>query len=134
MAPSPDGRLLYIVDSMRGIVAVMDTETLAITQTERVELGRLEHGRTSAMLSADGNTLYVGVGGSSVSRIDVATLEVLGRWPLPGDVTGLALSEDGARLYAALGDSVAIVDSGTGDALATLPFGQVESILHVATP
>jgi hypothetical protein len=134
MAPSPDGRLLYIVDSMRGIVAVMDTETLAITQSERVELGRLEHGRTSAMLSADGNTLFVGVGASSVSRIDVATLEVLGRWPLPGDVTGLALSEDGARLYAALGDSVAIVDTGTGDAMATLPFGQVESILHVASP
>jgi DNA-binding beta-propeller fold protein YncE len=86
------------------------------------------------MMSADGNTLYVGVGGSAVSRIDIQTLEVLGRWRLPGDVTGLALSDDGARLYAALGDDVAIVDTGTGDALATLSFGRVESILHVATP
>jgi DNA-binding beta-propeller fold protein YncE len=134
MAPSPDGRLLYIVDSMRGIVAVMNTRTLEITRTGRIDPRPLEHDRTSAVLSADGNTLYVGVGGPSVSRIDVATLDVLGDWPLPGDVTGLALSEDGARLYAALGDGVAIVDTGTGDASATLPFAEVDSILHVATP
>lgn len=134
MAPSPDGRLLYIVDSMRGIVAVMDTRTLEIIRTKRIDLRPLERSRTSAILSADGNILYVGLGGSSVSRIDVATLDVLEDWPLPGDVTGLALSEDGARLYAAIGDSVAIVDTATGDASATLSFGQVESILHVASP
>jgi hypothetical protein len=134
MASSPDGRLLYIVDSMRGIVAVMNTRTLEITRTGRIDPRPLEHDRTSAVLSADGNTLYVGVGGPSVTRIDVATLDVLGDWPLPGDVTGLALSQDGARLYAALGDGVAIVDTGTGDASATLPFAEVDSILHVATP
>jgi hypothetical protein len=134
MAPSPDGRLLYIVDSMRDIVAVMNTRSLEITRTRRIDPTPVQHGRTSATVSTDGNTLYVGLGGSSVSRIDVATLDVLGGWPVPGDVTGLALSEDGARLYAALGDGVAIMDTGTGDALATLSFGQVESILHVATP
>ena len=134
MAPSPDGRFLYIADSMRGLIAEMDTKSMKIIRSELIDLGPLEHGRTSARMSADGNTLYVGVGGSAVSRIDVQTLEVLGRWRLPGDVTGLALSDDGARLYAALGDDVAIVDTATGDALATLSFGRVESILHVATP
>ena len=49
-------------------------------------------------------------------------------------MTGLAMSQDGARLYAALGGPVAVVDTGTGDASATLPFGHVESVLHVATP
>jgi len=133
MAPSPDGRFLYVVDSMRGLVAEMNTRSLKITRSERIDLGPLEHGRTSARMSADGSTLYVGVGGSAVSRIDVETFELLGRWPLPGDVTGLALSDDGARLYAALGDSLAVVDTGTGDAT-TLSFGRIESILHVATP
>ena len=57
-----------------------------------------------------------------------------GRWPLPDDVSGLALSEDGARLYAALGGRVTLVDTGTGDATTTLAFGGVESILHVTTP
>jgi hypothetical protein len=133
MTPSPDGRSLYVVDSMRGLVAEMNTRSLKITRTERIDLGPLSHGRTSTRMSADGSTLYVGVGGSAVSRIDVETFELLGRWPLPGDVTGLALSDDGARLYAALGDSLAVVDTGTGDAT-TLSFGRIESILHVATP
>jgi hypothetical protein len=86
------------------------------------------------MLSADGNTLFVGVGGESITRVDIDTLQTIGDWSLPGNVTGLALSADGARLYAALGDHVAIVDTGTGDALATLSFGPTDSILHVATP
>ena len=134
MAPSPDGRSLYIVDSIRGRIAVMDTRTMEITRSERIDLGPLDRGRTSARISVDGQTLFVGDGGSSLARIDTETLGVLGRWRLPGDVTGLAMSEDGARLYAALGGRVALVDTGTGDATTTLPFGYVESILHVATP
>lgn len=134
MAASPDGRFLYIVDSMKGRIAVMNTGSLKITRSEAIDLGTLEHGRTSARMSADGKTLFVGVGGSSLALVDTGTLDVLGRWTLPGEVTGLAVSEDGARLYAALGGSVAIVDTGTGDPTGTLSFGQVESILHVATP
>ncbi|HWL90204.1 MAG TPA: hypothetical protein VNP90_02460 [Actinomycetota bacterium] len=134
MAPSPDGRLLYIVDSKQGIVAEMDTETMEITRTERLDLDPAERGRTTAMMSADGNTLFVGVGGEAINRVAIDSLQTLGPWPLPGNVTGLALSEDGARLYAALGDHVAIVDAGTGDPLSTFSFGRTESILHVATP
>lgn len=62
------------------------------------------------------------------------TLQMTGRWPLPDDVSGLALSEDGARLYAALGGRVTVVDTHTGDATTTLAFGGIESILHVTTP
>ena len=133
MAPSPDGRSLYIVNSMRGLIAEMDTHSLEITRSHRIDVGRPESGRTTATMSADGRTLYVAVGGSAISRVDVATLEIRGRWSMPGDVAGLALSDDGARLYAALRNSVAVVDTDTGDAVATLPFGSVESILHVAT-
>ena len=134
MAPSPDGRSLYIVDTMGGRIAEMNTRSLKITRSRQVDLGPLGEGRTSARISADGRTLFVGDGGSSLVRIDVRTLEVIGRWQLPGAVSGLAMSEDGARLYAALGGPVAVVDTGTGDASATLPFGHVESVLHVATP
>jgi hypothetical protein len=134
MSPSPDGRSLYIVDPMRERIAVMNTRTLEITRSERIELEPLQPGRTSAGISVDGHTLFVGDGGSSLARIDTRTLEILGRWRLPGDVTGLAMSEDGARLYAALGGAVAIVDTGSGEATTTLPFASVESILHVATP
>src|SRR6185437_11167465 len=115
------------------LIAEMNTRSLEITRSARIDLGTFDHGRTSARMSPDGNTLFVGVGASEVTRIDIKTLHFLGRWPLPGDVTGLALSGDGARLYAALGDGLAVLDTGTGRA-ATLSFGGIESILHVATP
>jgi sugar lactone lactonase YvrE len=134
LAPSPDGRILYIVDSMRGRIAVMNTETLEITRSERIDLGPLEGGRTSARMSADGSTLFVGDGGPSVARIDTGTLRMTGRWPLPDAVSGLAMSEDGARLYAALGGRVTVVHTDTGDATTTLAFDGIDSILHVTTP
>ncbi|MCD6022356.1 MAG: hypothetical protein K0R20_2066 [Actinomycetia bacterium] len=134
LAPSPDGRVLYIVDSMRGRIAVMDTESLEITRSERIDLGPLEGGRTSARVSADGSTLFVGDGGPSLARIDTGTLEMTGRWTLPDDVSGLGLSEDGARLYAALGGRVTVVDTHNGAATTTLAFGGIESIVHVTTP
>jgi DNA-binding beta-propeller fold protein YncE len=135
IAPSPDGALLYIVDSMRGAVAVMNTRTLAIERAGRVELSALGGVATSAQVSADGRTLYVGSleDGAAVFAIDTATLEVAHRWPMSGDVSGLGLSVDGRRLYVALQDGVAILDSATGAELTSVPFQGIESILHVAT-
>lgn len=134
LAPSADGRSLFVVDAMRGLVTELNTTTMATTRTVRVDLGRLDHGTTSALVSPDGRSLFVGIGEAAVARIDTRTLDVLDRWDLPADLTAMALSPDGARLYAALGDRVAIVDTTTGKALSTLPFGPVESIVHVATP
>jgi hypothetical protein len=134
LAPSIDGRSLFVVDAMRGIVTELNTRTMAIMRTERVDLGELHRGRTTALMSEDGSILHVGTGGASVVRIDARTLDVLGRWELPGDLTAMALSPDGARLYAAAGDRVAVVDAATGEPLSTLPFGPIASILHVATP
>ncbi|MGQ0668936.1 MAG: YncE family protein, partial [Actinomycetota bacterium] len=124
MAASPDGERLYVVDSIRGLVAVMDTSTLEIFRTEELQLESLGGIRTSAQVSADGDTLFVGsVGdGSAVYAIDSATLDVLHRWPLDGIVSGLGLSGDGLRLYVALGDRVAVLDPATGQELAAVPF------------
>jgi hypothetical protein len=133
LVPSVDGRSLFVVDAMRGLVTELNTRTMAIERTARVDL-ELHRGRTSAVMSPDGSTLYVGVGETSVVRIDPRTLDVLGRWELPADVTAMALSPDGARLYAAVGDHVAVVDTATGEAHSTLSLGPVTSILHVATP
>jgi hypothetical protein len=133
LAPSPDGRSLYVVDSVRGLIAEMDTRTMRITRTQRLPLGGRERGRTSALVGPDGSALYVGMGGSAVSRIDLETLEVRNRWRLPAPVRGLAASEDGHRLFFALSDRIAMVDTETGRTLSTFPTGPVESILHVAT-
>ena len=136
MAASPDGKSLYVVDSILGLVAVMDTATLEILRTEDVQLGSLGGVRTSAQVSADGDTLFVGsVGdGSAVYAIDTATLDVVHRWPLDGIVSGLGLSGDGLRLYVALGDRVAVLDPVTGEELAAVSFFGADSIVQVGTP
>jgi sugar lactone lactonase YvrE len=87
-------------------------------------------------MSSDGDTLFVTSArdGAAVYEIDVETLSVRARWPMRGPVGQLGLSSDGARLYAALTDAIAIVDTETGDPLEELSFDGVESILHVATP
>ena len=133
MAPSADGRSLFIVDSGRQLVVEMDTRTLATTRTARIDLGDPDEGVTSAHVSPDGTTLWVGVGGA-VSRIDVATFEVLGRSRFGGSVRALATSRDGARLFIALRDRISVVDPTTGRTLAAPAFPRIESILHVATP
>ena len=135
IAPSPDGTLLYIVDSMHGAVAVMNTRTLAIERTGRVDLSALGGVRTSAQVSADGRTLFVGSlgDGAAVFAIDTTSLQVVHRWPMNGDVSGLGLSVDGQRLYVALQDEVSVLDASTGAELTTVPFQGIESILDVET-
>jgi hypothetical protein len=136
MTPSPDGRILYIVDSMRGIVAEMDTRSLEIVRTARVDLGSGDGARTSAVTSADGSTLFVSssTDAPAVYAIDTDSLAVSARWTLPGTVSDVGLSGDGARLYAALNDHVAVVDPSTGSRLGMLAVRGVAGILNVETP
>jgi hypothetical protein len=87
-------------------------------------------------MSADGHTLFVGSArpGAPIAALDVDTLRVLARWTMPSGVTAFGMSSDGARLYAALGDQVRIVDPTSGDELGELRVDGVDAILHVFTP
>ena len=84
-------------------------------------------------MSADGSTLFVGDGGLPRARRcrdapDDRALAVARRRQ------GARVVGGRARLYAALGGRVTVVDTDTGDAITTLAFGGIESILHVTTP
>lgn len=134
LASSADGRSLYIVDSVRGLVTVMDTETLEILGTHEVGLHRAGARHTSAVLSADGRTLFVGAGGatSTLYAIDTTTFEVTDRWSTAGDASGLALSGDGLRLYVALEDRVVVFDPTTGGELGAVPLLSPGPVLEVS--
>ncbi len=136
MATSPDGRLLYIVDSVQGRIVAMDTRSLEIVRSEAVDLGSLAGERTSAVTSADGTTLFVSSASDdeAVYAIDTGSFAVLDRWAMAGPVADLGLSADGARLYAALTDSLSVLDPASGAGLGTLFVGGIDAIVHVETP
>jgi hypothetical protein len=133
MAASSDGTRLYIVDSVRGVVSVMNTETLEI-HSETLDFGQAVVDETSAKLSADDGTLFVGTGGerSVLYAIDTTTFQVTHRWPVGGDLSGLGLSVDGLRLYLALGDHLAVLDPMTGAELIAVPFTSPAPIAQVS--
>jgi DNA-binding beta-propeller fold protein YncE len=133
MVPSPDGRILYIVDSMKGIVTEMNTRTLKIVRTERIDLGSGAGTQTAVVASPDGSTLYVAsaADGSGVYTIDTKSLGVTGRWTMAGQVFDLRLSIDGARLYAAGEDQLSVLDASNGTLLNSVAARGVESILSV---
>jgi hypothetical protein len=84
-------------------------------------------------MSRDGETLVLATAGdgSVVVALDVATLDVVGRWSLDGEVSSLGLSADGARLYAAVGGGMAVLDTTTGAELGMVgiePAGDVRSV------
>ena len=132
LAPSPNGRLLYVVNAALGVVSVMDTRTLAILRT--TQIGRTLDGitRTSAVVSDDGGSLYVGAAGQ-VERIDTDSLTVADVWDT-GDVTGLGMSADGRRLYVAVGEDVKVLDARTGAELGAVAVPSPAPIDRLWTP
>ena len=134
MAAAPDGTALYVVDAGRGEVAILDTASLEM-RTAEVDLGpsgAIE--RTTAQMSADGRTLFVataGPEGSSVTAIDVGTFEVLDRWSVQGRISSLGLSGDGARLYAATGDGLVVLDAANGREMAAVPVDAPDAVTQV---
>jgi hypothetical protein len=132
LAPSPNGRLLYVVNAALGVVSVMDTRTLAILRT--TQIGRTLDGitRTSAVVSDDGASLYVGAA-SQVERIDTDSLTVADVWDT-GDVTGLGMSADGRRLYVAVGEDVKVLDARTGAELGAVAVPSPAPIDRLWTP
>jgi len=133
IAPSPDGRWLYIVDARHGMIAVMDTRSLKVTRTGRVDLGTSTHARTAVTVSPDGATLFVASGTepATVSVVSTEGLELTDRWPSTVPVSGLGMALDGSALYAAGGGRIVSVDIETGEARSTLPTPVLEPIVDV---
>jgi hypothetical protein len=134
LATSADGRSLYIVDSARGLVSVMDTATLEISAPHTIDLHRTNAPHTSAVVSSDGRTLFAGAGGatSTFVAVDTTTFQVTDRWSAAGDASGLGLSVDGLRLYVALEDRVEVFDPTTGGELGAVPLVSPGPVLEVS--
>ena len=131
MAPSPNGRLLYVVDADRDLVAVMDTRRMQIVQEATVDFGSGD-GEVRATVSSDGASLYV-ARGPQITRLDTATLRPVDTWTTDGSVSGLGVGPDG--LYVAQAEQVDLIDPATGSEIDSIPSPGIEGQLeYLGTP
>lgn len=149
LALSPDGKTLYALNPALGVVNEIDVEREAVRRTGRLAtqvdrpsaLAQLffpiaeakRYLRSGALVSPDGRAIYV-IGDKGLFVIDTTTLAVRDSWS-PDEMFGsLALSPDGARLYAIHGEAniIAIIDARTGKNLGALRTPNwVQSIVRI---
>ena len=102
--------------------SVIDTATNTVVADDRA---RRRH-RNSRAATAAGH-LYVNLEDKNqLAVIDMATLKVTARWPLPGcdSPSGLALDAAHRRSFSVCSNAaMTILDTGDGRAIATLPIG-----------
>ena len=133
LAASPADSRLYVVDSARGVIAVMSSDRLRVIQTARVDFGSpMKGAQTEAAVSHDGTSLYVSTG-AALMRLDATSLVPTARWNLPEPVSGMGFSDDGTRLYLTVPGEIELVNPSSGHQILTIPAAGVEGIRYVGT-
>jgi hypothetical protein len=152
MAKTRDGKTLFVANPAAGVVNEIDVASMTVRRTARVSAAP-EHGilpmiaswlmpvadakmavRAGALLSADEQTLYV-VAENGIRAVETRTLA-----PRPfsaaGQFADLALSPDGARLYAlnAFGRWMSVFDARTGERLADIDVGGYPQAIVAVDP
>jgi len=112
LAPSPDGKYLYVVAEEGNALLVVNTEKNKVTK--EIKVGVRPH---SVVLSKDGKTAYVSNQWSdNVSVIDLEEYIVTDTLSTGGGPAGLTLSADGHSLYSAnsFSSDLSIIDLASG--------------------
>lgn len=126
---SPDGATLWASNLASSTVTAIDLASGALTA--EVAVGK---GPEGMVMSVDGTRLYVAsADADEVAEIDTAAAVVLRRFDLSGDprqfkhgnVNGIALSPDGATLFASAAAMSAVfaIDVASGQTLGAIPTG-----------
>jgi DNA-binding beta-propeller fold protein YncE len=129
MAISPDGELLYVVDTARDVVAVMNTASMEMTHGAEAGLGPDEDGETWTVIGPDGGLVVAT--GTRIVTVDSSTLLPTGGWTTEAPVTGLGSGPDG--IYVAMPGVVRVVDPSTGRAISTIPSPAIEDLAYIGT-
>jgi hypothetical protein len=86
-------------------------------------------GTGTASATVGGAYLFLAAG-STVHAIARRDLAVVGSWTAGGAINGLAVSADGNRLYAGVAGGVALLDSGAGTRLGSVPVPGMTGLLR----
>ncbi len=119
LALSPERRSLYVVDTERGVVAVMDTKRLKVLRTASVAFQGMSGGQARAAVSADGRTLLVAAG-SRLAVVDTRTMRLRDMWRVSGRVSAVGFGRDGKHVYLLVPGLLEELDPLTGEQVRTL--------------
>jgi hypothetical protein len=125
MAVTPDGARLYVVDTARDVLAVMDTEELT-SEAYELDLSSADT-PTEAAVGEDG-TLFVAAG-TEIAAIDPATPEITAIWATGAAATAIGTLPDG--LGVAMVDRITVIEPATGRHLRTIPSPTVEDAAYL---
>lgn len=117
LALSPDGRLLFCVNSGGASVSVVDTASLR--EVTRIPVGVNPQ---KVAVSPDGSRAFVtNKGGDTVSVIDARSLVNLATVPVQAGPIGITFDRKGEKAYVACKDAgcIVVLDGKTGQALQT---------------
>jgi hypothetical protein len=107
---SPDGRTLYVGNAPTGTVARIDTEKLAVTETNDVHFGL---GGPAKAAHGPDSTVYFG-SGRRVTAIETAGLTERRTWEFANQVKGVQVALESRMLYVGLKNRVAVLDPSSG--------------------
>jgi len=117
----PTSSHVFVVDGDPGKLTVIDPKSDSAVAT--IDAG----GKLETAVAGDNGKLYVnGEEKREIIRVDTATNQVDGHWPIPNCTSphGLALDPEAHRLFSSCTNNVlVIVDADTGTTIATLPIG-----------
>ena len=135
MAPSPDGRLLYVPRLGTSELWTVDTTTnqARVNQTETRPYWQVDVSRGTERglaVSKDGRRLYVATQddrGGGVSVLDTTSFKELARANMSNGFFGAALSADGTRLLLTSPENnrLTVVDAATLAVVTSVDVGQV---------
>lgn len=109
VAATPDGAKVYVANLNGETIGVIDTATNELRKV--IPLPQPPRGLA---VSADGASLFVTSGGTSLLRIDTGKDEIAGAIPVDAATVGIALSADARRGYVASEKGLLIVDLEAG--------------------
>ncbi|NMO50776.1 hypothetical protein HH310_06155 [Actinoplanes sp. TBRC 11911] len=127
-ALAADDRHIAVLDASSGSLAYASTTDLTLQSVTEVPFP-VRSGPAGLALSPDGRVMAAA--GRSVTVLEKASPGVKARWTLPGGVQGMALSADGARLYAGAPNAVTWLDTATGTEAGTTRVNGLTALRHV---
>ncbi len=121
IALTPDGREVWVSNRADDTVSIIDSETLAVVDSFRVEgfplrIYMTPNGDTALLACAQAN---------EVALVDVATREVMARLPTGDTPVGIQITPDGTEAFVGNmnGGSVTVIDLEAQTVVDTLPMG-----------